>query len=31
MLLHHLGAMHPMEVKPYQEHMCTEDIATVVA
>jgi hypothetical protein len=29
MLLHHLGDMHPSEVRPYLKRMATEDIATV--
>jgi len=28
-LLHHLSARHPVEVKPYLERMRTEDIGTV--
>ena len=31
MLLHHLGDMHPTEVRPYLKRMETEDIATVAA
>jgi hypothetical protein len=31
MLLQHLGARHPTEVRPYLERMRTEDIATVAA
>jgi hypothetical protein len=31
MLLHHLGDMHPTEVRPYLTRMETEDIATVAA
>jgi hypothetical protein len=31
MLLHHLGDMHPSEVRPYLKRMETEDIATVAA
>jgi hypothetical protein len=29
--LHHLGTMHPAEVRPYLACIRTEDIATVVA
>jgi hypothetical protein len=31
MRLHHLGDMHPTEVRPYLKRMRTEDIATVAA
>jgi hypothetical protein len=31
MLLHHLGDMHPEQVRPYLKRMETEDIATVAA
>jgi hypothetical protein len=31
MLLHHLSAMHPTELRPYLARMATEDIATVAA
>ena len=31
MLLYHLGAMHPTEVRPYMERMRTEDIGTAAA
>jgi hypothetical protein len=31
MLLYHLSAMHPTEIGPYLERMCTEDIAETAA
>jgi len=31
MWLHHLGDMHPTEVRPYLKRMETEEIATVAA
>jgi len=31
MLLHHLGDLHPDQVRPYLKRMETEDIATVAA